>query len=416
MSKRKGKADHRVRDWDRRFVGGERVEDETSARRRLTQAKVKIPAGRLLAPQENLEELPKCEGMVLGHFPGGVIVHITGQTRATGAGGTPPGGEGETPSPQPRQTAATCRAGMPDLLCSVAKTFRSAEGASALAVGDLVTVALALRAGEAPATDNVRADRDRADGMVLSRQVRRTVLCRPQIGSGKRHDRYEHQTRQQVIVANMDAMIVVASTVQPPMRPGPIDRFLIVAQRGELAAVLAVNKIDLAPPDEDVLATFRDLGVAIVACSAVTGEGLEELRAVLAGRRSVLAGASGVGKSALINALVPGAGAAVREVRAKDDRGRHTTSAATVYELPGGGLIVDTPGIREIGIRLTAEELSWYFPEFEPLQSGCRFRNCSHTHEPGCAVQAAVEAGEIPARRFESYLRILATLEERHRA
>ena len=130
----------------------------------------------------------------------------------------------------------------------------------------------------------------------------------------------------------------------------------------------------------------------------------------------MLAGASGVGKSTLVNALVPGAGAAVREVRAKDDRGRHTTSAATVYDLPGGGLLVDTPGIREIGIRLTAEELSWYFPEFEPLQSRCRFRNCSHTHEPACAVQAAVEAGEISPRRFESYLRILATLDEGRRA
>ena len=115
---------------------------------------------------------------------------------------------------------------------------------------------------------------------------------------------------------------------------------------------------------------------------------------------------------ALINAIVPGAHAATRTVRAADERGRHTTSAAVVYNLSEGGILVDTPGIRELGMRLDATELPWYFPEFEPLAPNCRFNNCTHTHEPECAVIRAVEAGDIVQRRYESYLRILDTLSE----
>ncbi|MCK4602480.1 MAG: ribosome small subunit-dependent GTPase A, partial [Phycisphaerae bacterium] len=143
---------------------------------------------------------------------------------------------------------------------------------------------------------------------------------------------------------------------------------------------------------------------------AVTGQGLEDLRAALLGRRSVLAGASGVGKSTLINALVPEADAATRAIRMKDQRGRHTTSAAVVYDLPKGGVIIDTPGIRELGVGLKAGELPWYFPEFEPLSPQCKFNNCTHTHEPDCAVVRAVEEGNILPRRYESYLRILESL------
>jgi ribosome biogenesis GTPase / thiamine phosphate phosphatase len=389
VAKRKGKSEHRVRDWDRRFTAGERVEDETYSRRKLTRRKVKIPSDRLLAPEENLESLPKIEGMVVGHFPGGVLVRPTAS--------------GEAAAPiAPRL----------GLLCGVAKTYRSAEGSSALVVGDEVTVAMAQQSGEALQADKtLQADKARADGMILARRTRRTVLCRPQIGSGKRHDPYEHQAMQKVVAANMDAMVIVASTVQPPLRAGPIDRFLIVAQRGELAPILAITKIDLAGPDEGAMRIFRDLGVPIARCSAVTGEGLDGLLAMLAGRRCVLAGASGVGKSTLVNAMVPGASAATREVRLKDERGRHTTTAARVYDLPGGGLMIDTPGLREIGIHLTAEELPWYFPEFEPLQSQCRFRDCTHTHEPACAVISAVEAGLLPPRRYASYVRIRESLD-----
>jgi ribosome biogenesis GTPase len=210
----------------------------------------------------------------------------------------------------------------------------------------------------------------------------------------------------------MDALLIVASACQPPLHHGLIDRFLIAAERGELEPVLAINKIDLAEPDETVLGDYRALEVRILPVSAVTGEGVDGLRAALASRSSVLAGASGVGKSTLVNALVPGAEASTGRVRTKDERGRHTTTAAAVYDLPGGGMLVDTPGIRELGVHLDAAELPWFFPEFEEHARRCRFNDCTHTHEPGCAVREAVERGELNPRRFEGYLRIFETIEE----
>ena len=375
MARHKGKSRQRIRNWQQRLHDGADIEDSAPARRKLTQRSVKLPPERLAAPEENLEGLPKIEGMVAGQFPGGVIVQ----------------GDGER------------------LLCGIATTFRAPQGATALAVGDIVTVALTRprHAGE-PAAD----DKDRADGMVLSRRPRETALSRPAPRSGKRRGRYETEVFEKVIVANMDVLLIVASTCQPPLRRGLIDRLLIIAERGELASLLVVNKIDLAAADEQVLADLAELGVEVLVTSALTGAGVVELAAALEGKRTVLAGASGAGKSALINAMIPGAGAQTGAVRLKDERGRHTTSAAATYTLPAGGLIVDTPGVRELGIHLDAAELPWYFPEFEALAPECKFRDCTHTHEPNCAVLAAVEAGQIPPRRYESYLRILDTLGE----
>jgi ribosome biogenesis GTPase len=155
---------------------------------------------------------------------------------------------------------------------------------------------------------------------------------------------------------------------------------------------------------------FESLGLTVFPCSAVTGEGIESLRAAVTGRESVLAGLSGVGKSTLVNALVPGAEVLTRTVRMQDERGRHTTAATTVYPLPGGGVIIDTPGLRELGMDMAASELPWYFPDFDAYAPACRFNDCTHTVEPQCAVVAAVEAGKIQPRRYESYLRIRETL------
>jgi ribosome biogenesis GTPase len=393
VARRKGKSRRRIKNLQQRLLAGENLEDAAGPRQRLTQRKVKLPPQRLAAPDQfgkHLEDLPKVEGMVVGHFPGGVIVRAEADRR--------------------------------ELLCGVAKTFRAPPATSALAVGDTVTAAVMPAApapgpGEAGAPpDGSRGparladDRDRADGMVLSRRPRRTALSRPQPRSGKRLDPYGPEVFEKVIVANVDVLLVVASTRQPPLRRGLIDRYLIIAERGELAAVLVINKIDLAAPDAQVLAEIAELGVATHLCSARTGEGLDALAAAVRQKRSVVAGASGAGKSTLINALVPGADAATRAVRMRDQRGRHRTTAAAVYDLPGGGTIVDTPGIRELGIHLGAAELPWYFAEFEPLAARCRFRNCTHTHEPDCAVRAAVEAGQILPRRYHSYLRILESL------
>jgi ribosome biogenesis GTPase len=275
-------------------------------------------------------------------------------------------------------------------------------------VGDQATVALTRREG----SGDTQADPNRADGMILGRSPRRTVLARPQPRSGKRRGRYDQPPFEKIVVANVDVLMVVMASRQPALRAALVDRFWIVAERGGLEPLLVVNKLDLGSPDEQVLADLVQRGIQTVLCSATTGDGLDQLRARLAGRRSVMAGPSGVGKSTLVNRLVPGADAPTQQVRRSDDRGRHTTSSTRIYDLEVGGMLVDTPGIREVGVHISAAELPWYFPEFEPLSPRCRFADCTHTHEPGCAVQEAVEAGQIQPRRYQSYLRLLEDLGE----
>ncbi|HUS47890.1 MAG TPA: ribosome small subunit-dependent GTPase A [Phycisphaerae bacterium] len=374
MARRKGKSERRIKDWHQRYSAGDEVKGAAAPRQRMSRRAVKLGAGSFAAAEADLEGMERKTGMVVGLFRGGATVRLEGRR----------------------------------LLCGIAKTFRAPGGTSPLAVGDDVTVALVPAGYMQGRTDT---DKRRADGVILSRGPRKSALSRPQPWSGKRRVEYKTQVPEKVIAANMDVLLIVAATRQPRMRRALIDRFLIIAERGELKPLLAVNKIDLQPPDEGLLAEFSHLGLEIFRCSAVTGAGLAALAAALAGRRSVLAGPSGVGKSTLVNALVPGAEAATREIRMKDERGRHTTSAAVVYDLPAGGMIVDTPGIRELGMHIEAAVLPWYFPEFEAAAAKCRFKNCTHTAEPDCAVRDAAEAGAILPRRYESYLRILDTLE-----
>ncbi len=374
MARRKGKSGRRIKDWDRRYREGDGVKDAAHQQQRMSRKAVKLRGGSFAqADEDDLAGAPRVEGLVTGLFRGGAVVRARGE----------------------------------ELLCGIAKTFRAPEGTTALAVGDEVTVALTRPEHVAGSRET---DKDRTDGMVLSRGPRRSALSRPRPWSAKRRDQYQ-DVPEKVIAANVDVLLIVAAVREPALRRGLIDRFLIIAERGELEPMVVLNKTDLAPPEPAVLADLAELGVAALACSALSGEGLAALTAALAGKRTVLAGASGVGKTTLINAMIPGTDAATRSVREKDQRGRHTTAAATVYDLPGGGMIVDTPGIRELGMSLTAAELPWYFPEFEPYAPACRFNDCTHTHEPHCAVTAAVEAGEIAPRRYESYLRILETLE-----
>jgi len=248
--------------------------------------------------------------------------------------------------------------------------------------------------------DEVRFDPERAQLVeILSR---RTVLARL---------RSFRPGREQVIAANADRLAIVTSVASPPFRAGAVDRFLLAARAGGLASVLVVNKIDLlekpsALPDE--IAGY-DVVVPILAVSAETGTGLEALRGALAIGTTVLAGHSGVGKSSLINALEPELRLETGEISAKWDRGRHTTSRSLWLRLRGGGVVIDTPGVREIGTgRVDPEQLGAVYPEIALAAAGCRFRDCRHAAEPGCAVRAAVEAGRIPAARLASYQRLLA--------
>lgn len=375
MARDKGKAKRRIRNLQQRYRAGEEIEDIAARQQRVGPKAIKLGTGSFAAGQQDLEGLPIAEGMVAAVYRRGAFVRIDGK----------------------------------QVFCGIAKTFRALESSTALAVGDNVTVALT----RPEHTDGpLDIDKNRMDGMILSRQPRRTVLARPQPRSGKRRGRHQAEAFEKVIAANIDLLTIVASTCQPPLRPRLIERYLIIAERGELRPLLVINKIDLAAPDEQILSGFSALGLQTFRCSALTGEGLDGLQTALKAQRSVLVGPSGTGKSTLVNAMVPHAEAPTRPVRSKDERGRHTTAGAAVYDLPAGGIIVDTPGVRELGLHLDVSELPWYFPEFKALAPSCKFNNCTHTHEPDCAVLAAVEAGRIPPRRYQSYLRLLDALED----
>lgn len=271
---------------------------------------------------------------------------------------------------------------------------------SNLAVGDLVRFVDADPEAKLP-------------GRVLEVLPRRTRLARPD-------PLLKHLER--VVAANVDAVVQISSVIKPDFRPALIDRYLIAIEQGGAQPILCVNKIDLLDEQglldlEEELAPYRALDLEIVLCSAkkpgeTQGGGVARLRELLAGKTVAFVGHSGVGKSSLLNSLDPEAQARTGEVSQLYNKGRHTTTRASLYELPGGMKIIDTPGIREFGLLdLDAEGLRFYFPDLQELAGGCRFNNCSHSHEPGCAVREAAEEDDRLAARYITYLRLLESLE-----
>lgn len=244
------------------------------------------------------------------------------------------------------------------------------------------------------------------EGVIEAVEPRTSVLAR----ADSRHPDREH-----VVVANVGQVVIVSSLRQPEFRPRLIDRYLVSAGKGGLEPVICLNKADLEPDASRVaetVALYRGLGYTIIPVSARDGRGIGELRERLAGRTSVFAGQSGVGKSSLLNAVHPGFRLRVGTVCAENDKGRHTTTEVTLMPLPGGGAVVDTPGIRSFGLwQIGAGEVEAYFPEIAALVGECRFSNCTHVHEGGCAVIAAADAGRIAEQRYESYLMIYESLQ-----
>jgi ribosome biogenesis GTPase len=256
--------------------------------------------------------------------------------------------------------------------------------------------------------DDVRLERESeseawAIGEILPR---RSQLARRAPGGG---------FGQRVIVANVDQVVVVFAAAKPEPHARMLDRFLVIAEANAIAARIVINKVDLADSTSarQRFAAYAAAGYPVHFTSVKTGEGLDELRGILSGRRSVFTGPSGVGKSSLLNALFPGASLRVGEISESVNKGRHTTVGARMLPLPdeGGGYAIDTPGLREIGLwDLPVEHLDACFPEVAALEHACQFTDCRHATEPGCVVRAAVSRGDFSRERYESYLHLLEEL------
>ena len=234
---------------------------------------------------------------------------------------------------------------------------------------------------------------------------RKSELKRP----GPRDSFYKQQT----LAANIDQVVIVASVTQPDFNYGFMDRFLLAANLNDLPFVLVLTKMDVLPNGEaDLSGDIRDfmkIVDKVIPVSVKNAESLDALRNELVGKSSVFSGMSGVGKSTLINALVPHAELRTGDVRERDGKGRHTTTSSSLFDFPGGGYVIDTPGIRSIGLMdMEPETLAKIFPGFfDDDLFTCKFSNCKHLKEPGCAVREAVESGKISEARYASYLRIL---------
>jgi len=220
----------------------------------------------------------------------------------------------------------------------------------------------------------------------------------------------------QTLAANLDLLVLVTSPDSPPFRPRFLDRALVMAQRESLPTLILVNKCDqkLTEDVEDRLATYQDLDWDVHLCSTVTGEGIDELKEHLAGITSALVGQSGVGKSSLLNVLHEGSRQRIGEISAKYNRGNHTTNFSLLLPWDDGhGGIIDTPGVRELEVfGVEAPQLAFLYPEFEPYLGQCAFSVCTHLQEPGCAVLAALAAGDIHPDRWENYQKLFLELKE----
>lgn len=242
-------------------------------------------------------------------------------------------------------------------------------------------------------------------GVIEAVIERRSILSRP-----------DSKGNLRPVAANIDRIAVVVAGVPPP-HPNLIDRYLVAAHHQGIRAFLILAKTDLAQemrPANDLLSIYVDLGYDLLRVSARTTSGLDKLGQFLAPFTSVLVGQSGVGKSSLINALCPEAQTAVRSLSEAAEKGRHTTTAASLFRLPGGGQLIDSPGIREFGLwHLDYRRVAEGFIEFSPLLGKCRFRDCHHRDETGCAIIAAVKDRRIRLERWQSYLQIVQSLETR---
>jgi len=264
------------------------------------------------------------------------------------------------------------------------------QNTTLVAVGDRVTISI----------------NEDGTGTIESVAERKSVLSRTRPAAEGRHLLAD---QEQVLVANPDQVVFVFSIKRPSPNLRKLDRFLVVAEMNELPAIICANKVDLVESAEArrLFRIYEEIGYRVIYTSAVMGTGIDELGDALQGKISVLAGSSGVGKTSLLNAIQPGLGLEVLAVSEATGKGMHATRHSQLFPLDGGGYVADTPGIRSLALfDVEPGELDAYFREIAPLVSECQFSDCSHVHEPGCAVRAAVADGRIAQERYQSYLRL----------
>lgn len=279
------------------------------------------------------------------------------------------------------------------LECTVSGRVRDAQGR----LGNRVVVG-----------DEVVVEPTGARGAVTGVAERRNAFRRRAAG---------HKVAEQVVAANLDRIVLVASAESPPFRPGFVDRVLVQAAHGGIHSLLVINKADLAPAEVVAAlgAPYARVGYDVTAASARLGPGVDEVRRTCGQGRSLFIGQSGVGKSTLLNALFPGLDLKEGAVNPKTRKGRHTTSTAWMLRVAPGTQVIDTPGMRSFGLwDIAPEELDAHFPELVERAGSCRFRGCAHRTEPGCAVRAAVEQGEVDRARYDSFLKLREELALEH--
>ena len=248
-------------------------------------------------------------------------------------------------------------------------------------------------------------------GIITEVLPRRNYIVRQ--SPRKKHDLH-------LLASNVDQAMLVTTIIQPMLKLGFIDRFLLMTEPHNIPVIIVINKNDLFTEEEmeifgGLQIMYEEIGHRVMSCSAVTGDGVDELRAILKDKTTLVAGQSGVGKSTLVNAIQPGLGLKTEEISDYSGKGQHTTTFAEMFSLDSGGYIIDTPGIKMLSFNnLEPMDVAHNFREFFEKSSSCRFPNCLHRNEPGCAVKAAVEEGTISSMRYEHYLQIISEIEDQN--